>query len=109
RFIEKNPGPWPKLRGMIWSPGFGLMSNAPKGVTLRSCSGVVLEAKAGRSVVSESLFRSLPIVILKGAPEDIIANGLIVTCLGRLIVANTNPRCRTSNEDLPNSLLRSYE
>src|SRR6185503_13532836 len=112
RFITNAPGAWPKLRGMIVSPGSGVRLKFPKRVHLMFCAeqSAFGPAKLGRSLNCRSRFRSWPVVILNPGPVFATINGFSTTFHhGRLTVPKTVNRCRISNELRPNSPVRSYE
>ena len=91
---------------MIWAPETGFRSNVPKRVTFTLDLEVSVE-KVGRSLDIVSPFVSTPVVILNGEPELAKMSGLNVTCHGRLILPKMKALWRTSNDDRPNSLLKS--
>src|SRR6266576_6641273 len=93
---------------MISAPGSGNTSKFPYGVR-RTDVLVKSVASAGRSRNSESLFVSSPVVMLKGAPDCAMINGKIpIPHFDSNDPVKVN-RCRTSNDDRPNSLARLYE
>src|ERR1700752_1874682 len=97
---------------MIWSPSRGTKLKFPYFVHLIVDSRQLAfgPAKAGRSFVWRSRFRSCPVVILNGGPVFATTNGLSTTFHhGKLTVPNIVKRWRTSKVPLPNSSLVSYE
>ena len=67
----------------------------------------VVVANAGRSLVTLSPFVSTPVKILNGEPEDAKISGLKVTRQGRFMLPKMKALWRTSNEERPNSSLKS--
>src|ERR1700760_3969956 len=94
-------GPSPKLMGTICSPGTGLISKFPMGVDFRFVGEVRLVANAGRSLNTESPFRSEPVVRLKGAPVKNRTNGLTRNPCGMAILPPRKRRLRTSKDARP--------
>src|SRR3954463_1904026 len=81
RLTEMKPGPRPMFRGMIFCPGEGVGSRAPKGVM--TTPGLFRSvANAGRSLKNVSPFVSRPVVILNGLPEVAMPKRLIVKLCG---------------------------
>src|ERR1700732_5320939 len=92
---------------MIFSPGVGLGSNRPHFV--ETTPGLVgSEANAGLSVYMLSPFKSVPVVMLNGAPEFAMMNGL--KRIAYLVVKElpNTKRCRMSNWAREYSAARSY-
>src|SRR5436309_15470200 len=106
-FTVKNLGPSPKLRGMSFCPGAGLVSKTPKRVAMTPGLFGSL-ANAGRSVKSVSPFVSTPVVMLKGTPDEAAMNGAKRIPHGAVMDPPKNRRHRTSRAERPYSLLRSY-
>src|SRR5450432_4848613 len=95
------PGPLPKLMGTIVSPATGLVSKLPIGVLTRLSELVRLLAKDGRSLKTESPFKSEPVVRLNGAPLKNRRNGLTLKPCGMEMVPPRKRRLRTSKDARP--------
>src|SRR5215471_13429490 len=93
---------------MISAPGSGNTSKLPYGVR-RTEVRVKSVASAGRYRNKESAFVSKPVVMLKGAPDCAMISGKNpIPHFDSNEPVRVN-RCRTSNDDRPNSFCRSYE
>src|SRR6185437_2197082 len=90
----------PKLDGIVISPGPGEVLKDPKLVSTM-VGPVAPLAKDGRSLKMESPFRSVPVVMLKGAPEFATMNGLTRNPYGNATVPPKKRRWRTSNAARP--------
>src|SRR4051794_9744093 len=66
-------------------------------------------ANVGRSVKSASLLISCPRYILNGAPDLAITNGLSEMPHGTVMFPPIIKLCLISNDERPNSPVRSYE
>ena len=93
---------------MICAPGSGSKSKLPNAVR-RTDARVKSVANAGRSRNSVSPLWSSPVMMLKGAPDEAMINGKKPTPQRVSNDPVSVKRCRTSNDVLPNSSLRSYE
>src|SRR5262245_3235159 len=92
---------------MMRSPGCGFALNNPYGVaTAFRSSGV---ANAGRSVKTESLLSSRPVVILNGRPDVNVMKGLRNSLAGSDRLAPATKSWRLSFARGPHSAERSYE
>src|SRR5689334_14757849 len=71
RFTVVDPGPSPKLRGIIAAPGAYVSRKLPNGVhlTIALEQSAPAGANAGRSLLIVSLFRSRPRKMLNGRPD----------------------------------------
>src|SRR6185295_1396641 len=108
RLTEKYPRPLPKFLGMIVLPGNGARSNAPKEVCTTDCR-LRSVAKAGLSAKIESLLRSAPVMILKGAPERATISGAKLRPQRVSMLPARVNRWRMSVEARPNSVARLYD
>src|SRR5262245_29644801 len=106
RFTLTIPGPSPKLRGMIVSPGCGSGLKTPNLVTI--APGSPGWANEGRSVYWLSRLLSRPVVMLNGAPDIIVTKGLSRKPPGIAIEPPIKKLCRRSLPARPHSVDRSY-
>ena len=74
-FKLNESGPFPKLRGMIVSPGSGLRLKVPYAVVTISRPVAPAAANDGRSLNTESPLLSRPVVMLKGRPSSTSGTG----------------------------------
>src|SRR5262245_23186932 len=81
KLTENEPGLWPKFLGIMRSPVSGTRLKFPNGVQrmVDRVQSTFAGAKAGRSFVTRSRFRSCPVVMLKGGPVLATMKGLITT------------------------------
>src|SRR5712691_11658818 len=108
KLVVTEPGPLPKLRGMISPVANGSRSKAPQRVTI-TVDFVRSVANLGRSVNKVSPLRSvLPRVILNGRPEVTITKGFRLTPQGMRNEPVITKRCLISWEARPYSPLKSY-
>src|SRR4029079_2885442 len=104
RLIE--PGPCPKFRGMMISPGPGFGLNVPNLVTI--APGSPGFANAGRSRKALSPLLSRPVVILNGLPLLMLTFGVSLNSQsGRVKFPTRLNECRGSKDARPYSSARS--
>src|SRR5258705_12973119 len=76
KFNEKRAGLSPQLMGISVAPVAGSQCKLTLPGMVAPASAVWNSAKVGRSVKTESLLESIPLVTLNGTPELAIRNGL---------------------------------
>src|SRR5437762_6202050 len=106
RFTVNEPGPSPKFRG-IMALGSRPVASHHDVVRLSCAHFAPNSANVGRSVNKASPFRSTPLTMLNGLPDDAITNGLREISHGRLILPPIVNIFLISNDDLPYSPVRS--
>src|SRR6266446_6311625 len=112
RLTDSEPGPCPKFRGMICSPGLGTRLKFPNRVQrmLMLVQSALAPAKLGRSLAIRSRFVSRPVVMLKGGPELAVMNGLKTSFhQGAFMVPTRLNECRMSKDARDHSPVKSYE
>src|ERR1700746_1429837 len=100
-FKVKRPGPVASLIGMTGDPGTVTRLKQPYGVCVTPLAPAEQLPMVARVLKTASPYKSCPVVILKGAPDQATIKGLKRKSYGKPIEPPTKTRWRTSKEARP--------